>query len=140
MEVIDNRTFNAEGEVSESVEQQNLVQLAEVPRVYEADKPLRDFIFIKQAAEETSYAGNRFVIPDAYRQAPNMGVVVAVGPWIRDEFDGEKLVREADVQPGDIVTFSKFNIEPIQIDDEVFMLCSIHDVKARKKVSYAVLS
>lgn len=142
MEVIEKRTFNEDGDlaIAADIPTPQLVQLAEVPRVYASPKPLRDFVFIKQASAETTYAGQRFVIPDAYQQAPNMGVVVAVGPWIRDEFDGEKMVRSADLNPGDIVTFSKFNAEPIQVSNEVFMLVSIHDVKVREEVSYAVLS
>jgi chaperonin GroES len=104
--------------------------LAEVDRVFSEPKPIRDYLLVRQNAKETTYAGTHFVIPESVQQSPNKGVVVAVGP----ELEGEKPL----VKPGDVVTFGKFNAEPISVDGEDYQLVRFYDVKLIESVTYAI--
>jgi co-chaperonin GroES (HSP10) len=129
MEVIDKRKLNEELPETEPALNADIARaLSDIPRVYEDPEPLADHLLVKQAAAETYYKGTRFVIPETAQQSPNEGVVVAVGPDIAPE----KLV------PGDLIVFGRFNAEPIEVGGELFQLVSIHDVKLRRKVVYAV--
>lgn len=131
MEINDKRQFNADGErvaVAEPTVQDITKLLQDVPRVYEDAAPMTNHVLVKQNATETTYAGTRFVIPDSAQQSPNEGIVVAVGPDINPEY----------LATGDLVTFGRFNAEPISISGEEFMLVCFHDIKLRSKVSYAV--
>jgi co-chaperonin GroES (HSP10) len=132
MEVIDNRTSSIG--TDEPEETPAAASLAEVDRVYGDPSPIRNYVLVRQSAKETFYAGTRFVIPETAQQSPNKGVVVAVGP---------ELIRVADdlpgpVKPGDVVTFSRFNAEPIDIDGEEFQLVRFTDIKLIESVSYAI--
>ena len=133
MEIHDKRKFDAEGNMvaiaEEPVGAEKLGQLlSEIPRVYEDPSPMTNHILVKQNAKETTYAGTRFVIPDMAQQSPNEGIVVAIGPDINPEY----------VKPGDLVTFGRFNAEPVAIGGEEFMLVCFHDIKLRQKVVYAI--
>lgn len=102
--------------------------ITDLPRSYSNPTPLGENVLVKQNAAATTYRGTKFIIPDVVQQAPNMGIVVAVGPKI-----------EADVmKPGDLVTFGRYNAEPIDVDGEQYQLVSIHDVKLRQEVTFAV--
>jgi co-chaperonin GroES (HSP10) len=127
MEITDKRKFTEEGELREdAVIAPKPFQLIEIPCVYDDPAPMGNNILVRQGAAETVYSGTRFVIPETAQQSPNDGVVVAVGPEVNQ------------VVPGDLVTFGKFNAEPISVDGETYQLVSIYDVKLRRKVTYAV--
>jgi co-chaperonin GroES (HSP10) len=135
MEIHDKRKFDGDGNlvaVAEEKpaisEQQFSAMLADIPRVYEEPSPMTNHILVKQSAKETTYAGTRFVIPDSAQQSPNEGIVVAIGPDINPEY----------VKPGDLVTFGRFNAEPVSIGGEEFVLVCFHDIKLRQKVVYAI--
>ena len=130
MEINDKRKFNADGDtivaIAETpIDYRNV--LSDIPRVYDDPSPMSNHVLVKQAAAETTYAGTKFVIPDTARQSPNEGVVVAVGPKV----DPSELV------PGDLVTFGRYNAEPITVSGEDFVLVSFHDIKLRQKVTFA---
>jgi|SRR5581483_9796400 co-chaperonin GroES (HSP10) len=133
IEINDKRKFDNEGNaiaVAEPTfnEEKMSALLSDIPRVYEDATPMTNHILVKQNAKETTYAGTRFVIPDSAQQSPNEGVVVAIGPDVNPEH----------LKPGDLVTFGRFNAEPIAIAGEDFVLVCFHDVKLRQKVVYAV--
>ena len=107
--------------------------LAEVDRVYSEPLPIKDYLLVRQNAKETTYHGTRFVIPESAQEHPNKGVVVAVGP----ELAGSETVA-APVKPGDVVTFGRYNAEPIDIDGETYQLVRFHDVKLVESVTYAI--
>jgi len=130
LEVIDKRAFNADGDAIIAIPEPEIDYskvLSDIPRIYDDHSPMSNYALVKQAAAETTYAGTKFVIPDTARQSPNEGVVVAVGPKI----DPTELV------PGDLVTFGRYNAEPIAVDGEDFVLVSFHDIKLRRKVTFA---
>lgn len=139
MEINDKRKFTEEGELKEplpvtEVQMQKL--LSEVPMHYDDALPLTNHVLVKQAAAETTYAGTRFVIPDAARQSPNEGIVVAIGPEVNPVgADGKTIIR---LVPGDLVTFGRFNSEPISIGGEEFQLVRFEDIKLRQRVTYAI--
>ena len=143
-QVVDRRTKEADSsaltgtEVLDSVPIVEINVIAEVDRIYSDPTPTRDSVLIRQNAAETTWAGTRFVIPDSARQNPNKGVVVAVGPELapKESADGTEITGP--VKPGDMVTFGRFNAEPIDIDGEEFQLVRFHDVKLVESVTYAL--
>jgi co-chaperonin GroES (HSP10) len=105
----------------------SIAKISEVDRVYSDPEPILDRVLVMQGAAETFYAGTKFVIPESSRQAPNKGVVVKVGP-----------AEGAVCKPGDIVTFSRFNAEPIDIDGEIYQMVRWCDIKLVERVTYAI--
>lgn len=68
-------------------------------------RPLHDRVIIKRVEEETTSAGG-IIIPDAAKEKPSKGTVVAVG--------NGKVLANGDLRPmavtvGDIVIFGKFS-------------------------------
>lgn len=116
------------GQVEEPAAATIAALITDLPRSYSNPTPLGENVLVKQNAAATTYRGTKFIIPDVVQQAPNMGIVVAVGPKI-----------EADVmKPGDLITFGRYNAEPIDVDGEQYQLVSIHDVKLRQEVTFQV--
>jgi co-chaperonin GroES (HSP10) len=117
MEVIDNRsTFTIRDE---------RVKLIEAERVYDAPKPILGGVLISRNPTESIFAGTSFVIPHTARKQANKGVVVAVGPD-----------AAATCTPGDVVTFTVYNSEDVDVDGETFALVDFHDIKLVEKVTY----
>ncbi len=127
MEVIDNRTSTV------GIEEPEPIGLSEVDRVYSNPSPIKNYLLVRQAAKETFYSGTKFVIPETAQKSPNKGVVVAVGPELKGDDE-----RPGPVKPGDVVTFSRYNAEPIEIDGEEFQLVRFTDIKLIESVSYAI--
>ena len=134
MEIIDKRTSTNGAEEKITFDG----KLIAVDHVYSEPTPIRDYILVRQNAAETTYAGTRFVIPDSARQNPNKGVVVAVGPELAPGKDTGGQEVPGPVKPGDMVTFGRFNAEPIDMDGEEFQLVRFHDVKLVESVTYAL--
>jgi co-chaperonin GroES (HSP10) len=136
MEIKDNRKFDEYGnsttveEYQETVIDKSLAQaLADIPRQYSAPRPRADYTLIRQKAAETMYRGTRFVIPDSAQQSPNEGVVVSVGINVDPA---------GDCKPGDLVTFGRYNADPIEVDGDEYQLVHKADVKLVQEVTYAV--
>lgn len=110
------------------VEEQVAKLITELPRTYDDPRPLGENCLIKANAKQTIYRGTQFVIPDVAQESPNMGVVVAIGPKVGSD----------EMKPGDLVTFSRYNAEDIDVDGEAYKLVSIHDIKLRQSVTFAV--
>ncbi len=104
--------------------------ITEVPKTYQHPRPVGENVLVKSGAKKTFYDGTNFVIPDVAQESPNMGIVVALGARVNPE----------DVKVGDLVTFSRYNFEDIDVDGEVFKLGSVHDIKFVSAVHYAVAS
>lgn len=131
MEINDKRKFTPEGDVIEREpetisETVNRILLAEIPCIYDDPRPIKNYLLVRQHAKETTYAGTKYIIPETAQQSPNKGVVVSIGPDV------------AECAPGDIVTFGRFNAEPIDIDGDTFQLVNSNDLKLVEKVTYAV--
>ena len=75
-------------------------------------RPLQDRLLVRRVEEETKTKGGIF-IPDAAKERPLEGNVVAVGAGKRLE-DGTLV--PLDVKPGDRVLFGKYSGTEIKVD------------------------
>jgi len=89
-------------------------------------RPLHDRILVKRLEEETKTTGGLF-IPDAAKEKPIQGRVIAVGAGKRDK-DG-KLVA-LDVKAGDKVLFSKYGGTEVKIDGDEHLIMREDDLLA----------
>lgn len=89
-------------------------------------KPLQDRILIKRIEEEEKTKGG-IIIPDAAKEKPQEGMVVAVG-------DGKVLESGQKVKPGvkagDKILFGKYSGTEIKIDGEEHLILREDDVLA----------
>ena len=84
-------------------------------------QPLADRVFIEPAAaEETTASG--IIIPDAAKEKPQRGVVVAVGPGKPDE--------PTTVKVGDTVLYGKYSGTDLQFEGKDCMIMREADVLA----------
>jgi chaperonin GroES len=87
-------------------------------------KPLRDRVLVKYSSEEEKTAGGLY-IPDAAKEKPQKGTVIAVGPG-RVTDDGKRQTIE--VKVGDTVLFDKYSGSKIKIDDEEHLIIREEDI------------
>ena len=87
-------------------------------------KPLRDRVFVKYSTEEEMTAGGLY-IPDAAKEKPQKGTVVAVGPGTVTK-DGNRQPME--VKVGDTILFDKYSGSKIKIDDEEYLIVREEDI------------
>ena len=87
-------------------------------------KPLRDRVLVRYSSEEEKTAGGLF-IPDAAKEKPQKGTVVAVGPG-RVTDDGKRQAMEIKVE--DTVLFDKYSGSKIRIDDEEYLIIREEDI------------
>jgi chaperonin GroES len=82
-------------------------------------KPLNDYVLVSHIKEEEKTSGG-IIIPDAAKEKPQEGKVVAVGPG-RKGRDGNRIAME--VKKGDKIMFGKYAGTEIKIDgvDHVIM-------------------
>lgn len=89
-------------------------------------KPLQDRILVKRIEEEEKTKGG-IIIPDAAKEKPQEGIVVAVG-------DGKVLESGQKVKPGvkagDKILFGKYSGTEIKIDGEEHLILREDDVLA----------
>lgn len=87
-------------------------------------EPLHDQIVVRRvAAEATTAAG--LVLPDAAREKPARGTVVAVGIGCRDK-DGER--EPLDVQVGDEILFQPTAGAELAVNGDQFVVLHERDV------------
>jgi chaperonin GroES len=89
-------------------------------------QPMGERIVIKRVESEETTAGG-IVLPDSAREKPARGTVVAVGSG-RLLDDGSR--AESQLSNGDIVLFSSYAVEPVEIDDVEYLLMREDDVLA----------
>jgi len=88
--------------------------------------PLGDRVVLKRAEAESTTAGG-IVLPDAAKDKPQRGEVVAVGDgYVKD--DGTK--TPLTVKEGDHVIFSSYAGDEITIGDEELLLLRESDILA----------
>jgi chaperonin GroES len=89
-------------------------------------RPLQDRIVVKRLEGESKTKGG-IIIPDAAKEKPIEGKVVAVG-------NGKVLkngkVRPLDVKVGDVVLFGKYSGTEVKLDGEEHVLIREDDVLA----------
>ncbi len=87
-------------------------------------RPLHDRVIVRRLDEEEKSAGG-IIIPDAAKEKPIQGKVVAAGNGkILD--NGE--VRPLDVKAGDTVIFSKYAGTEIKLDGEELLMMREDDL------------
>ena len=89
-------------------------------------QPMGERIVVKRVESEETTAGG-IVLPDSAREKPARGTVVAVGSG-RLLDDGSR--AESQLSNGDIVLFSSYAGEPVEIDDVEYLLMREDDVLA----------
>ena len=89
-------------------------------------KPLQDRILIKRIEEEEKTKGG-IIIPDAAKEKPQEGMVVAVGDGKILE-SGQKAALT--VKPGDKILFGKYSGTEIKVDGEEHLILREDDVLA----------
>ncbi len=87
-------------------------------------KPLRDRVFVKFFSEEEMTAGGLY-IPDAAKEKPQKGTVIAAGPG-RITDDGKR--QPMDIKVGDTILFDKYSGSKIRIDDEDYLIIREEDI------------
>lgn len=87
-------------------------------------KPLRDRVLVRYSSEEEKTAGGLF-IPDAAKEKPQKGTVIAVGPG-RVTDDGKRQAME--IKVGETVLFDKYSGSKIRIDDEEYLIIREEDI------------
>ncbi len=90
-------------------------------------RPLDDRIVVRpHEVDETTASG--LVIPDAAREKPQTGQVLAVGPGRRADNTGELI--PLDIVVGDTVVYSKYGGMEITIEGEDLLILTSRDVLA----------
>ena len=87
-------------------------------------RPLHDRVLVKRVEEEAKTKGG-IIIPDAAKEKPMQGEVLAVGPGARDE-RGELIAL--DVKPGDRILFGKWSGTEVKMDGEELLIMKESDV------------
>ena len=75
-------------------------------------RPLQDRILVRRVAEEEKTKGG-IIIPDAAKEKPAEGEVIAVG---NGKVDDKGKVRPLSVKKGDRILFGKYSGNEIKID------------------------
>ena len=89
-------------------------------------KPLEDRIVIRQVDSEEKTASGLY-IPDAAKEKPQEGEVLAVGPGRVDD-NGNRV--PVDVKVGNHVIFSRYGGTEVKYDGEELQILSARDVLA----------
>ena len=87
-------------------------------------KPLRDRVFVKYSSEEEKTAGGLY-IPDAAKEKPQKGSVMAVGTGRITE-DGKRQPME--VKVGDKILFDKYSGSKIKMENEEYLIIKEEDI------------
>jgi chaperonin GroES len=87
-------------------------------------RPLHDRVVVRRIEAEEKTAGG-IIIPDAAKEKPQEGEVVAVGPGTRDE--SGKVVA-LDVKAGDRVLFGKWSGTEVRIDGQDLLIMKESDI------------
>ena len=90
-------------------------------------KPLEDRVVIQQAEAEQKTASG-LVIPDAAKEKPQEGKVIAVGPGRVDD-QGNRVPM--DVAGGDSVIYSKYGGTEVKYGGEEYLILSARDILAK---------
>ena len=87
-------------------------------------RPLQDRILVRRVAEEEKTKGG-IIIPDAAKEKPAEGEVIAVGSG---KFDDKGKVRPVGVKKGDRILFGKYSGNEIKIDGVDHLILREDDV------------
>ncbi len=81
-------------------------------------KPLQDRVIVKQQeAEEKTASG--ILLPDAAKEKPTKGKVIAAGPG---KFSEKGKRMELSVRAGDVVWYGKYSGNDVEVNGEKFVI------------------
>lgn len=87
-------------------------------------RPLADRVIVKQTeAEEKTKSG--IYLPDAAKEKPTKGKVIAAGPG---KLDDKGKHMEVGVRAGDTVYYGKYSGTDIEVDGEKFVILRESDI------------
>jgi chaperonin GroES len=87
-------------------------------------RPLADRVIVRQSeAEEKTASG--IVLPDAAKEKPTKGKVIAVGPGKLDD-KGNRM--EIGVRAGDTIYYGKYSGTEVQVEDQKFVILRESDI------------
>lgn len=87
-------------------------------------KPLADRVIVKQTeAEEKTASG--IYLPDAAKEKPTRGKVIAAGPGKTDD-NGKRW--QLNVKAGDTVVYGKYSGTDVEVDGEKFVILRESDL------------
>lgn len=87
-------------------------------------RPLQDRVLLKRLAEEEKTKGG-IIIPDAAKEKPIEGIIVAVGKG-KVTADGKLIKME--LKEGDKVLFNKYGGTDIKIDGQDYLILKEDDI------------
>ena len=86
--------------------------------------PLHDRVVVRRLEGEEKTAGG-LIIPDAAKEKPSEGEIIAAGAGLRDD-DGDRIAL--DVKAGDKILFGKWSGTEIKIDGEDLLIMKESDI------------
>ena len=87
-------------------------------------RPLQDRVIVKQSeAEEKTKSG--IVLPDAAKEKPTKGKVIAVGPG---KLDDNGKAMEIGLRVGETVYYGKYSGTDVEIDGEKLVILREQDI------------
>ncbi len=87
-------------------------------------RPLHDRVLVRRIEAEEKTAGG-IIIPDAAKEKPSEGEVIAIGEGARDE-DGDRIAL--DVKVGDKILFGKWSGTEVKINGEDLIIMKESDI------------
>lgn len=87
-------------------------------------RPLHDRVLVRRIEAEEKTAGG-IIIPDAAKEKPSEGEVIAVGEGTRDEA-GNRIAL--DVKVGDKILFGKWSGTEVKLDGEDLLIMKEADI------------
>ncbi|WP_373487225.1 co-chaperone GroES [Blastomonas sp.] len=89
-----------------------------------AFRPLHDRVLVRRIEAEEKTAGG-IIIPDAAKEKPSEGEVIAAGEGTRDD-DGDRI--PLDVKVGDKILFGKWSGTEVKINGEDLIIMKESDI------------
>ncbi len=87
-------------------------------------RPLQDRVIVKQSeAEEKTKSG--IVLPDAAKEKPTKGKVIAVGPGKLDD-NGKPM--EIGLRAGDMIYYGKYSGTDVEVDGQKLVILREQDI------------
>ena len=103
-------------------------------------RPLHDWALIRPGEEKEKTSGG-IIIPDAAREKPEKGEVLAIGEGAyKEEHDSrgkliDKKFVKTEIRPGDQVLFEKYGVTQIELDGEDLVLVREDSILGSLKAS-----
>ena len=93
-------------------------------------KPLNDYVLVEVEKQESKTASGIITAPSS-KEKPGKGKVLKVWDW-KITPDG-KLIKIDNIKEGDIVYFTKYAPEEIEIDGEKYLLVRVDSIIAKQE-------